>query len=88
MEGVIPRRYRVSSMVALCYFAKLSQMERDFTTLTTEEQFAKRPEQENVGMDALLAWANGLKAADCTKICPGQDTAPSSAVVALYGALP
>lgn len=46
---------------ALCYFAKLFQMERDFAALTVEERFAKRLEQEKPILEALLAWANRLK---------------------------
>lgn len=46
---------------ALCYFAKLFQMEQDFAVLTAEERFAKRLEQEKPVLEALLAWANALK---------------------------
>ena len=55
---------------ALCYFAKLFQLEQDFTALTAEERYAKRLEQEKPVLDALLAWANGLK----------PQTAPKSAL--------
>ena len=46
---------------ALCYFAKLFQMEQDFAALTVEERFAKRLEQEKPILEALLAWANRMK---------------------------
>ena len=46
---------------ALSYFAKLFQMEQDFTALTVEERFAKRLEQEKPILEALLVWANRLK---------------------------
>ena len=46
---------------ALCYFAKLFQLEQDFAALTTEERFAKRLEQEKPVLEALLAWTNALK---------------------------
>ena len=55
---------------ALCYFAKLFQMEQDFAALTVEERFAKRLEQEKPVLEALLAWANALK----------PQTAPKSAL--------
>ena len=55
---------------ALCYFAKLFQMEQDFAALTAEERFAKRLEQEKPVLEALLAWANRLK----------PQTAPKSAL--------
>ena len=55
---------------ALCYFAKLFQMEQDFAVLTVEERFAKRLEQEKPVLEALLAWANRLK----------PQTAPKSAL--------
>lgn len=55
---------------ALCYFAKLFQMEQDFAPLTVEERFAKRLEQEKPVLEALLAWANALK----------PQTAPKSAL--------
>lgn len=55
---------------ALCYFAKLFQMEQDLAALTAEERFAKRLEQEKPVLEALLAWANGLK----------PQTAPKSAL--------
>lgn len=40
---------------ALCYFAKLFQMEQDFAALTAEDRFAKRLEQEKPVLEALLA---------------------------------
>ena len=46
---------------ALCYFAKLFQMEQDFAPLTVEERYAKRLEQKKPVLEALLAWANTLK---------------------------
>ena len=55
---------------ALCYLAKLFQMEQDFAALTVEERFAKRLEQEKPVLEALLAWANALK----------PQTAPKSAL--------
>ena len=55
---------------ALCYFAKLFQMEQDFAALTAEERFTKRLEQEKPVLEALLAWANALK----------PQTAPKSAL--------
>ena len=45
---------------ALCYFAKLFQMEQDFAALAVEERFAKRLEQEKPVLEALLACANRL----------------------------
>ena len=60
---------------ALCYFAKLFQMEQDFAALAVEERFAKRLEQEKPVLEALLACANRLK----------PQTAPKSALgKALY----
>lgn len=55
---------------ALCYFAKLFQIEQDFAALTAEERYAKRLEQEKPVLEALLAWANTLK----------PQTAPKSAL--------
>lgn len=55
---------------ALCYFAKLFQMEQDFAALAVEERFAKRLEQEKPVLEALLACANRLK----------PQTAPKSAL--------
>lgn len=55
---------------ALCYIAKLFQLEQDFAALTAEERFAKRLEQEKPVLEALLAWANALK----------PQTAPKSAL--------
>ena len=72
---------------ALCYFAKLFQMEQDFAPLTVEERFAKRLEQEKPVLEALLAWANALKSQNRTQISTGQGAALSSGAVALSGAL-
>lgn len=55
---------------ALCYIAKLFQLEKDFAALTAEERYAKRLEQEKPVLEALLAWANALK----------PQTAPKSAL--------
>lgn len=73
----VPREQQSASKPAeaLCYFAKLFQMEQDFAPLTVEERFAKRLEQEKPALEALLAWANALK----------PQTAPKSALgKALY----
>ena len=68
----VPREQQSASKPAeaLCYFAKLFQMEQDFAALTVEERFAKRLEQEKPVLEALLAWANALK----------PQTAPKSAL--------
>ena len=68
----VPREQQSASKPAeaLCYFAKLFQMEQDFAVLTVEERFAKRLEQEKPVLEALLAWANRLK----------PQTAPKSAL--------
>lgn len=68
----VPKEQQSASKLAeaLCYFAKLFQMEQDFATLTVEERFAKRLEQEKPVLEALLAWANRLK----------PQTAPKSAL--------
>ena len=57
---------------ALCYFAKLFQMEQDFAPLTVEERFAKRLEQEKPVLEALLAWANALKSQTAPKSALGK----------------
>ena len=68
----IPKEQQPASKPAeaLCYFAKLFQMEQDFAVLTAEERFSKRLEQEKPVLDALLVWANALK----------PQTAPKSAL--------
>ena len=55
---------------ALCYIAKLFQLEKDFAALTAEERYTKRLEQEKPVLEALLAWENALK----------PQTAPKSAL--------
>ena len=45
---------------ALCYFAKLFQLEQSFAELKPEERYTKRLEQAKPVLDALLAWANDL----------------------------
>ena len=57
---------------ALCYFAKLFQMEQDFAALTVEERFAKRLEQEKPVLEALLAWANETSARTAPKSALGK----------------
>ena len=68
----VPREQQPASKPAeaLCYFAKLFQLEQEFAPLTAEERFTKRLEQEKPVLGALLAWANGLK----------PQTAPKSAL--------
>ena len=71
-QTAVPKEQQSASKPAeaLCYFAKLFQMEQDFAALTVEERFAKRLEQEKPVLEALLAWANALK----------PQTAPKSAL--------
>lgn len=57
---------------ALCYFAKLFQMEQDFAALTAEDRFAKRLEQEKPVLEALLAWANETSARTAPKSALGK----------------
>ena len=45
---------------ALCYFAKLFQLEQSFAELKPEERYTKRLEQAKPVLDALLAWVNDL----------------------------
>ncbi len=68
----VPKEQQATSKPAeaLCYFAKLIQLEHEFAGLTAEERYTKRLEQEKPILDALLAWANALK----------PQTAPKSAL--------
>ena len=52
---------------ALCYFARLFQLEHDFVVLTAEERFTRR-----AGKEALLAWANALKTQTAPKSALGK----------------
>ena len=45
---------------ALCYFAKLFQLEQSFAELKPKERYTKRLEQAKPVLDALLVWANDL----------------------------
>lgn len=47
-------------------------MEQDFATLTAEERFAKRLEQERQVLEALLVWANTLKSQTAPKSALGK----------------
>ena len=55
---------------ALCYFAKLFQLEQQFAELTAEERYTRRLEQAKPVLNVLFAWANNLK----------DQTAPKSAL--------
>ena len=68
----VPKEQQAASKPAeaLCYFAKLFQMEQDFAGLTFEERYAKRLEQEKPVLEALLSWADALR----------PQTAPKSAL--------
>ena len=68
----VPQEQQATSKPAeaLCYFAKLFQLEHEFAELTAEERYTKRLEQEKPVLEALLAWANALK----------PQTAPKSAL--------
>lgn len=57
---------------ALCYIAKLFQMEQDFAALTVEERYAKRLEQEKPVLEALLVWANARKSQTALKSALGR----------------
>ena len=70
----IPKDQQPASKAAeaLCYFAKLFQMEQDFAALTAEDRFAKRLEQEKPVLEALLAWANETSARTAPKSALGK----------------
>lgn len=59
----IPKEQQSTSKPAeaLCYIARLFQLEQNFAALTAEERFTKRLEQEKPVLAALLACANVLK---------------------------
>ena len=58
----LPKEQQQTSKAAeaLCYFAKLFQLEQSFAELKPEERYTKRLEQAKPVLDALLAWANDL----------------------------
>ena len=55
---------------ALCYFAKLFELEHQFADMAAEERYTRRLEQAKPVLEALFAWANELK----------DKTAPKSAL--------
>ena len=71
---VVPKEQQADSKPAevLCYFAKLFQLEHEFAELTAEDRYTKRLEQEKPVLDALLAWANVLKAQTAPKSALGK----------------
>ena len=71
-QTAVPKEQQSASKPAeaLCYFAKLFQLEQDFAALTAEERYTRRLEQEKPVLEALLVWANALK----------PQTAPKSAL--------
>ena len=58
----LPKEQQQTSKAAeaLCYFAKLFQLEQSFAESKPEERYTKRLEQAKPVLDALLAWANDL----------------------------
>lgn len=58
----LPKEQQQTSKAAeaLCYFAKLFQLEQSFAELKPEERYTKRLEQAKPVLDALLVWANDL----------------------------
>ena len=58
----LPKEQQQTSKAAeaLCYFAKLFQLEQSFAELKPEERYTKRLEQAKPVLDALLAWVNDL----------------------------
>ena len=70
----IPKEQQSASKLsdALCYSAKLFQMEQDFAALIAEERFNKRQEQEKPVLEALLTWANRLKPQTSSKSALGK----------------
>lgn len=72
--NTVPKEQRQTSKPAeaLCYFAKLFHMEREFEELPAEERYAKRLEQEKPILEALLAWANDLKDKTASKSALGK----------------
>ena len=71
--NTVPKEQQTSKPAeALCYFAKLFHMEREFEELPAEERYAKRLEQEKPILEALLAWANDLKDKTASKSVLGK----------------
>lgn len=54
-QTAVPKEQKSASKPAeaLCYFAKMFQLEQEFAPLTAEERFAKRLEQEKPILEAL-----------------------------------
>ena len=70
----VPREQQPASKPAeaLCYFAKLFQLEQSLADLTPEERYNKRLELEKPVLDALLAWANEASAKTAPKSALGK----------------
>ena len=68
----VPKEPRQTSKPAkaLCYFAKLFELEHQFADMAAEERYTRRLEQAKPVLEALFVWANELK----------DKTAPKSAL--------
>ena len=70
----LPKEKQKDSPAALgeCYCSRLFKLEEAFAELTPEERYEKRLEQEKPVLDALLSWADEMRAKTAPKSAMGR----------------